>query len=727
MPGAVRRKLWAATLLVGVLALAQPGPAPVWAQATTASPATLVADSIAVTGGDVLTATGNVEIFYEGRLLRAARVTYDRATDRLTIDGPLRLTDEETGTVVLGGQADLSADMSEGILTSARIILNRQLQIAASGMRRSEGRYTEMESAVASSCSICGDGPPLWEIRARRVVHDQEAQQLYFEDAQLRVAGIPLGFAPRLRLPDPTLQRATGVLPPRVITSTVLGFGIRIPYFIAMGPSRDLTLTPLVTDGGARALELRYRQAFRTGDILLQGALARDRVLPDTGRGYFRADGGFDLPDGFKLAFTGLAVSDNGYFTDYGLPDQDRLRWTVSIGRTRQDESFTSRVTTYTTLRSGETNLTQPSLMADAGFARRFDMPGLGGVGTFWAQAFAFGRASTEAGDTDGDGFPDGRDMSRLSLGLDWRRDWVAPSGLVVAGLAGVRGDFYTVQDDSVYDGRLVRGHATAGVELRYPLVKREAATGARQVLEPVAQVLISPNDVTDVPNEDARVADFDEGNLFRFSHFPGADRLETGLRANLGLRWTREAGTGWVLGAALGRVWRDAAPGGFNMGSGLNDAESDWLAALRVTLPYGLTATGRALIDDSLAMRRGEMLVQITRPRYDVNATYLWAEPDAADGRTTRTSELLMSAGYFLSPQWRAAATVRYDLQADREVSGDLGLTFRNECLLFDVSLSRRSSASTTVADVTTVDLALDFLGFGGARGAGPARACRR
>jgi LPS-assembly protein len=96
----------------------------------------------------------------------------------------------------LGSQADLAADMTEGILTSARVILNRQLQIAATEVRRGQGRYTEMATAVASSCAICGNGPPLWEIRARRVIHDQEAQQLYFEGAQLRIIGRELADAP---------------------------------------------------------------------------------------------------------------------------------------------------------------------------------------------------------------------------------------------------------------------------------------------------------------------------------------------------------------------------------------------------------------------------------------------------------------------------------------------------------------------------------------------------
>ncbi len=726
-PGMTR--LAAALLLAMAFGLPSAGPSGAQSTPTQTGtdPATLVADSIGLTADSVLTAAGHVEIFFQGRTLQASKVVYDPAADRLVIEGPLRLTDEETGTVLLGSQADLAADMTEGILTSARLILNRQLQIAATEVRRGQGRYTEMATAIASSCSICGNGPPLWELRARRVIHDQEAQQLYFEGAQLRIAGVPLAYAPRLRLPDPTLERATGFLTPRIVTSTALGFGIRQPYFIALGPSRDLTLTPLVTDGGARAIEARYRQAFSTGTILLQGAMARDDALPGAGRGYFKADGAFSLPQGFYLTFTGLAVSDTTYFTDYDLPDQDRLRWNVAVGRTRADESFTGRVTTYQTLRADETNLTQPSVLADVTFERRFELPVLGGMSGLQVQGFAFGRSSTVATDTDADGFPDGRDMSRLSAQFDWRRDWVLPSGVIVAALADIRGDVYGVQDDSTFDGRILRGHGSGGVELRYPLVKRESATGARQVLEPVVQVMVSPTTPATVPNEDSPVTDFDEGNLFSFSHFPGVDRLEAGPRVNMGLRWTREAGTGWVLGTALGRIWRESTPGGFNTGSGLADAESDWLAALRVTLPYGLAATARSLIADDLRMTRGEMILGVTRPRYDLSSTYLWAQPDAADGRLVQTSELLLSAGYYMTPQWRASATTRYDLEGEREVSTDLGLTFRNECLLFDVSLSRRSSASTTVADVTTVDLQLDFLGFGGAREAGPARVCRR
>ena len=127
--------------------------------------AVLVADRLAITGNDVLVAEGNVEVLYQGRRLSAKRIVYDRAADRLVIDGPIVLADD-SGTFILADQADLSADLADGILTSARLVLNRQLQLASSEMMRIGGRYTRLGRTVASSCKVCaGDPTPLWEIR----------------------------------------------------------------------------------------------------------------------------------------------------------------------------------------------------------------------------------------------------------------------------------------------------------------------------------------------------------------------------------------------------------------------------------------------------------------------------------------------------------------------------------------------------------------------------------
>ncbi len=250
-----------------LLGLAAPGAA----QDTPDETATLVADEVEIQADSVLVASGNVEVLHKGTRLRAERVTFDSKADRLKIEGPLILTDEQ-GTRLLADQADLSSDLQDGLLQGARLVLSQQLQLAATEMQRVGGRYTELGRTVASSCQVCAANPtPLWEIRARRVVHDQQARQLYFENAQLRVAGVPVFYLPRLRLPDPTLKRATGFLQPQIRSTSELGTGVGLPYFIALGDSRDLTITPFAATQNAQSLGLRYRQAFETGQIEIEG------------------------------------------------------------------------------------------------------------------------------------------------------------------------------------------------------------------------------------------------------------------------------------------------------------------------------------------------------------------------------------------------------------------------------------------------------------------------
>ena len=126
-------------------------PATLWAQAD-ALPATLIADNISFYRATTsVTASGNVEVFYEGSRLRAGLIRYEGQTDRITVEGPITLTDAEGGTVIFAEFAQMSADLQNGVLQSARMVLDRQLQIAATEINRVDGRYTQMYQTVASS------------------------------------------------------------------------------------------------------------------------------------------------------------------------------------------------------------------------------------------------------------------------------------------------------------------------------------------------------------------------------------------------------------------------------------------------------------------------------------------------------------------------------------------------------------------------------------------------
>lgn len=689
--------------------------------------ATLVSDSLEITGDTRLIADGNVEIFFKGRRLKASRIVFDQATDRLEISGPIVLTEPSGETLILADQAELAADLSEGILTSARLVLNQQLQLAANRMMRVSGRYTALQTVTASSCKVCpGDPTPLWEIRARRVVHDEVGRQIYFDRAQFRLAGIPVLYIPRLRMPDPTLKRATGFLMPSIRTTSDLGTGIRVPYFIVLGKSADLTLTPYLTARQSQTLGLRYRQAFATGLITLDGSLSRDDLLPGKTRGYLRARGDFTLPERFLLSFDGQTVTDPAYMLDYGLGNTDRLDSRVEIKRTRRNEHISARIISFQSLRDDEDNTTIPTVIADLTFHRRFSLGPLGGEGGLRLQTHNHRRSSLSPVDGNGDGIADGRDVGRVSARIDWRRSLFLPMGIEGTVLGEFTADAYTIADDAIFAGNTSRTHGTVGVELRWPWVKTEAS-GATQVIEPVVQLLYASSDAESLPNEDSVLVEFDEGNLFALDRFPGSDAVERGPRANLGISWTRFDPKGWSMGVTLGRVYREADLGQFGAGSGLAGATSDWLASATFTLADSLALSGRLVLDDDFGVTKAEARVTVSTPKTALSSSMIWAVADPLENRPDPTQEITFDARRKITPNWTAKASGRYDFQGDQGTLAGLGLEFLNECVRFDVSLSRRFTSSTSVTPTTDFGLSLDLVGFGGGVTGGPARSCRQ
>jgi LPS-assembly protein len=676
--------------------------------------ATLVADRVRIETGDVLIAEGSVEVLQGGVRVTARRILYDGAAGRLTIEGPITLTDGPA-VLVLADQADLSADLTDGILRSARLVLDQQLQLAAAEILRVDGRYTQLSRVVTSSCQVCANRPvPLWSIRARRVVHDQVERQIYFDDAQLRVADIPVFYLPRLRFPDPTLDRATGFLFPTFRSTTLLGFGVKVPYFVTLGRSADVTLTPYLSSA-TRTLELTYRQAFRTGSIRAQAALTRDDALPGDLRYHLDVDGQFRLANDFRLGFGIETVGDRAYLVDYDYGSVDRLETGVSLSRIDRDSLFSAEIIGFRTLRPNETSDTLPSLYAVIGLDRRFDL--WGGTATVEGGAYLANRPSPTQGDT-------GRDVARAHLRLGWDRSAVLGPGLLLTGAARLTAETYGVDDDSSFPSGLSRSVPEAGITLRWPLVRLDAG-GRSEVLEPMAALFWAPDDLVAVPNEDSRVPELDEANLLSFSRYPGEDGQETGRRLALGLGYSRSTPDGHALRLTFGRLFHDA-PSTYADGTGLEGRSSDWLVAGRYDMGSRLAVSGRVLVDDDLSVSRADLAMAFAGDRLDLLTGVTFLAPVALEGRAQETAEWAMDAGYDIGDNWRASASWRVDLDASRATRAGLGLGYRNECLSVDLSLSRRFTSSTSVLPTTDFGLSVALLGFGtGGEGGAPRRRC--
>lgn len=685
------------------------------------SAATLVADSVTIPAGtQQLIAAGNVEVFYDGTRLSARRITFDQATDRLVIDGPIFIVTAD-GTILTATQGDLDPTLANGILRGARLVLDQQLQLAANQIDRVEGRFTQLYQVAATSCQVCESGQaPLWEVRARRVVHDEQAQQLYFDDAVFRIAGVPVFYLPRMRLPDPTLERATGLLTPEFRTTNTLGTGIKLPYFIRLGDHRDLTLTPYLSNA-TTTLEATYRQAFLRGDIEVETALTRDD-LDSNMRGYLFGRGAFDLGADYVLRFDLEMTSDDAYLLDYGYSDKDRLDSEVSLTRVRDRDLTRASLTAYSSLRAGEPTGTLPPLLADASREQRLTR--WGGTLTLTSDIEGHLR-DTSVLDTASGLMVD--DAVRLGVGAGWQGSRALDSGLVVETGAGMALDYYAFSNDSAADDTL-RGTAHAQTTLRYPLIRRSAR--AVHILEPVVQLAWSDTSGGVIPNEDSTAIEFDQASLLALSRFSGEDAVETGLRGALGLTWTRMGqGTGsggWDSTLSLGRVLRADPELSFSPTSGLDTTLSDWLIAGQLRLPSGFALDSRLIIDDTLGINKSETRVAWASDRLDLTAGYIFLPADPFESRPDNVSEWTIDSTYRVNDVWSLGLDARYDVAADEPSRAGLEIGWQNECVAVDFSVSRRFTTSTTLTPSTDYGLSIELNGFGAGRSLGrPSNRC--
>lgn len=688
---------------------------PALAQAQVA--ATLMADRVYVDGAGRLVATGSVEVWHGSIRMRATQVTFDRRRDVLDIVGPITINDGP-GQIILADQAQLSPGLRAGLLTGARVVLDQQLQIAAARVERQADGINRMEAVVASSCPVCAADPtPLWEIRAQTITHNENSNQLLFERAQFRFRGVPVFYLPRLRLPGPGLDRARGFLRPEFNLDSDLGLSVGMPYFIPIGETRDLTLTPVLSTEGMVSLGFRWRAARPNGGVEIGGQISRDGLTTDDLRGYGYVRALFMLRNDFRLSADLIAVSDRSYLETYNFSNNARLQSDLTLERIRRDQAIRGRLLAFHSLRVGDTNDTLPNVVAEAEMDQRIAV--LGGEARVQIGARGFRRRSTVDGDA-------GRDVDRAHLQVSWRRTEVLAGGIVATGAVQARVDHVRISDDSAYPDPVTRRSAQAMIEFRWPWAASDA--GVRQVIEPVVQVIASRRDTPALPNDDHTMPELDAGNLFALSRYSGEDAQDDGARLNAGLRWSRFDAEGWSSEALIGRIWRHEVLSGFDLGhvQPLGRDTSHWLLAGRVGHVSGYSASLRLLLDPDRDLSRAETNLAWNGRATGFTTRYLYLPANTFEDRPVTLSEWSVDVTRRFANGWSGTMGWEFDVAQNQFAAARTGLEFRNECLAVDLSMTRHFVTATNPTASTRFTMQVELLGIGGRAPTASGRTCR-
>ena len=289
---------------------------------------------------NTVSAVGGVELYYKHRVLQADRVVYNRATKRLYAEGRAKLTDEK-GNITYAKRFDLTDDFAAGFAEGVESVSTERTRFTSPRVERSAGAVTVFNSGVYTACEPCKvhpERPPLWQVRAAKIIENQQTHIVYFEDAWLEVAGVPVAYVPYFSAPDPTVTRQSGLLTPTFTNSTHLGTGVSVPYFINLAPSYDLTLKPAYFSSQGLFLDAEWRQRLETGEYNLR-VTGLSQQNPDlfptypsgSGnrrlRGSLESAGEFYLNDKWRWGWDITAMSDKFYLNDYKIKAIDTSQY----------------------------------------------------------------------------------------------------------------------------------------------------------------------------------------------------------------------------------------------------------------------------------------------------------------------------------------------------------------------------------------------------------------
>jgi LPS-assembly protein len=651
----------------------------------------------------LVTATGHVEAWQNGHVMRADKITFDRNTGVAAATGHVVLL-EPDGEVLFADYAEMQNNMNDGILKDMRALLQQNGRLAANGAQRTAGQINEMSKVVYTTCNLCKKDPtkpPLWQIRASSAVQDLEHKKIEFHDATLEMYGIPVAYFPYFWNADPSVKRESGILPPVIGNSSNIGFFYGQPYYLVIDDQSDATFIPMITTEAGPQLDVEYRRRFNDGSVLTNTSLGYVNNSP---QGSFSSTAQFAYDDTWRYGFNVNRATSTDYVRDFHLVegltgDQNVLTSQFYVEGFGQGSYARLDSKLYQGLNDVINTSTLPIVLPRFEYFYVGQPDSLGGRLSVSTNEFNLARSV-------------GTNTRRAELTTEYERPFVGLLGdqwkITFHGDAEAynASDFNELPNYGPYNNvDAARALPQVAVDFRWPFARDGGAWGT-QLIEPIAQLIVAPqagdSQLRKYPNEDSLDFEFTDANLFGFNRFPGTDRLDGGVRANVGLH------SAWYLGGVtfdglVGQSYRTTKDDIFPEASGLHDQVSDIVARVTVTPTKWLDMTYRTRLDkDSLATHYAEAVSSVGVDKFRVTGGYIYtnfnpytyydqpAPPPAGNQFYFPRNEITLG----FSTKWgdyRFNGFARRDLATNQMVVAGADAIYEDECFIFDLKLYRR------------------------------------
>lgn len=673
-------------------------------------PVTLEADRMGYDqNSKIVVAEGNVEVVQGDYVLRADQMTFYQTENLVRADGNVSVL-QPTGDVYFAEHVELTGDMKSGVVNNFKARLSDDSVFAANQAVRVNPALTTMDRAVYSPCKLCEGEDPFWQVKASKVEVDNIEETVTYDDATLEFAGVPVLYTPYFSHPTPDADAKSGFLIPEYSQSSNLGTMVRVPYYWRLAPDKELTLTPWMTTDEGPLLQGLYEQVTDNGaySVDFSGTFPEERdtdgnpIGGNEFRGYIFAKGQENLTPYSRVGFDVQRSTDDTYLRRYGFGNQFSLTSRAYAEAAKQRNFALAETMLFQGLRVDDDPSKTPRIL-----------PSLSGY--YETEPMANGARVYASGNLQNLSRPEEATYRRASLSTGAKLPYVTDGGHVFEAGAEIRSDAYSVTDVTLasganFEGEEFRAVPQASLSWRYPLITQ--VSDASLTVEPIAVAVAQPNggNPDTIPNEDNRVVELTDTNIFATNRMPGYDTIDSGSRVAYGMRSQMLFSKGQSIDALVGQSY-NASETPFPNSRVLGEEFSDYVG--RVGFTYNpITVTYRFALDqNSFEASRNEIWTTYADEALQLTAAYLTIENSPY---VTDSEEVLASAMLGVSDEWSIYGNARRDVLNNAMVSAASGLIYENECFSLLTQLQRTYTRDRDIEPSTEVSLRVGFKNFG-------------
>jgi LPS-assembly protein len=697
---------------------------------------------------------GAVQINYGGYQMVAQQVEYSQKTGRIIATGEIELI-EPGGNKIYADQMDVTDNFANGFIETMRIETTDLTKLAAVNGERRNGEEIILNQAVYTACTPCATNPnhkSLWQIKAQRIVQNGRTRTVRLEKARFELFGKPIVYLPVLEVPDHTVKRKSGFLFPRLKYTQKLGAGVSVPYYWAISPYMDATVTATGLTRQGFLLEGEFRQQFHNGEHTLSfaGISQMDRSAftdgtvdsLETNRGMVASRAKFEINPRWTFGWNVLVQSDNNFARTYELSTFDGTTYTNQAYLTGLGKrNYFDMRAFYFDIQDADPDSLAENKQAVAqvlDYDYTAPDPVLGGQLSAKVNLTNINRNREDELQVSVPG-PDvfryrGLEGTthRLSAEAEWKRTFIAPGGLALTPLFAARGDALglnmnnpgaTYTGTYSNDDAATRSMLTAGLEARYPILL--TGENSSHILEPMAQIFTRTDEelAGGLPNEDAQSFVFDATSLFDRDKFSGYDRIEGGTRANIGFRYTGSFDNGYALRAIAGQSFHLGGLNSFatddlvkaGSDSGLETDRSDYVGMVGIDAPSGLTASLSGRLDESnFDLRRADASIGYQGIKWQTALTYTRIQAQPLYGSVSDQDEVQTAAAFKFRDYWSVFGSVTYDINSDVVSRNGVGFTYDDRDTIFSLVYQRERDPDQSVANDWSIGARISFRTLG-------------